>query len=70
MAKPATNTYGPAISIGASKETVEEVHATINDILASGAEQETMRKALDVLGTACNVHGTTISDCTFTQGPK
>ncbi len=51
--------------IGAAPEAVSELRQAINDILASGAEQKTLRAALEVLGKGVSVNGTTIHDCIF-----
>jgi hypothetical protein len=51
------------ISIGAEKESVAEAHKAIIAILKSGQDQETIREALKVLGTACKVEGITIQNC-------
>jgi hypothetical protein len=61
-------TYGPAVNIGVSKETVAELNNAIFNILTSGAEQKTLRKALDVLGRACRIENTMISGCSFVTG--
>ena len=52
---------------GVSPESVKELRAAINDILASGAEQKTLRAALLTLSKGCqvNVENTTVSNCNF-----
>jgi len=58
------------INIGAEREAVAEVRGAIMDILNSGAEQETLRVALDVLKTAANINNVSVTNCTFTTGDK
>lgn len=55
-----------AIHIGASKESVESARKAILEIMdRPHADEETKRKALDVLNTLCSVNNTTIQYCTF-----
>ena len=56
--------------IGATKEAMKEVRAGIIDILKQHQEQETLRKALDVLGHATDVTNVSIMNCNFTAGVK
>ena len=54
--------------IGTKREAVAEVRGAINDILQSGAEQETLRAALSALSTTCEVKSATVTNCSFTSG--
>ncbi len=61
MAKGKATNIG--ISVGASVESVAEARAGIMDILNSGAEQQTLRAALDNFATICNVNNSVITNC-------
>ena len=54
------------LKIGASKEAIASAHQAIISILSADAEELTKQKALDVLGSLCQVNNTAISYCTFT----
>jgi len=53
------------ISVGVQKETIKEIAESIKSILTSGAEQKTMRCALNVLNTATTIKDVVISNCTI-----
>lgn len=58
----------PMIHIGASRKSVKEARNAINDILESGAEEETKRAALTALSSMTQVTNTSISGCTLSKG--
>ncbi len=56
------------IKISIDEESIKEMNGAILAILDRGKdhEQETIRKAFDVLIKGTRIEGTTISDCTLT----
>jgi hypothetical protein len=60
-ASPAFN--APLIQIGVSTQTVKEVYAAIIGIITADASDAVKIPALETLRTACNVNGTTVSNC-------
>ena len=56
---------------GTTPEAVRELRSAIHDILQSGAEQKTLRAALEALsnGVRTTVKGAHISDCSFMIDP-
>ena len=53
------------ISVGYEKESIEVLRGIILSILGSGQEQETLRKALDVLSSLASINDVYISNCTI-----
>jgi len=61
----------PFIYIGTDTKTVEVLSRSIQEILKSGMEQETLRTALDTLREATTVKDLMIQNCVFsTEGVK
>lgn len=53
------------VRIGPSKQAIDEARDAILEILNSGAEQQTLRVALEVFRNVCEVKNVTITGCTF-----
>jgi hypothetical protein len=58
----------PMLNIGASRSTVAEARAAINDILAAPhVDNNTKVEALRALNSVCAVNGASIMNCQFTS---
>ena len=68
MSKIPAPSYGPAIQVGVSKDTVAELRAAIMDILSCDAGDAVRIEALTTLRDGCAVTNTSISNCQIETG--